>query len=487
MKEATVTAVVADRLRQLRVGRGWSAQRLADECALIEPSSLTRGTIAKIESGARKSITAEEIATLALVLGVTPNDLLETPETPAAPTRDMSTEPIRRMLSDVRLPYKPKALVREARLGLPVPDVDDHWQMFLLLSDFNSAPGELPPALAFVEVLAAKLDQPVRDELKAWVDLQAARLRLEPGLASLRARMPAGPPAEPTLTLMIVVQPDGIDADRFVLTYWRQDDPEEWPPPQGATRSVVIDELEAAVDEIVVAAEVEWAGFAGDARLEFVLPRTLMNLPVHQWRKELNSPDPVPLMLGYPVVVRSLERMFSRQWHRMWRRRWQHLTAAGNGRRIHFAQLDANQGPGRIDALLSEPDLVGTVLSEAPGRHPRPGDELNAALRAGLPIILWHPAVSPQVMRGFVEQLTSDGWADLPSRVRDLRISAIRNADTPVATDLARDLIILWDDPNRLIPLDGTSLSSRIEREGGWASPPLPTPPHGAAYGETSR
>jgi 3',5'-cyclic AMP phosphodiesterase CpdA len=41
-------------------------------------NSLTRSTIAKIESGARRTVTAEEVAVLAQVLGVTATDLLET-------------------------------------------------------------------------------------------------------------------------------------------------------------------------------------------------------------------------------------------------------------------------------------------------------------------------------------------------------------------------------------------------------------------------
>ncbi len=76
MPAASVTRHVADRVRSLRSERGWSAQQLANECARVGMPSLSRGTIAKIESGVRKSITAEEVAVLADVLGVTPTSLL---------------------------------------------------------------------------------------------------------------------------------------------------------------------------------------------------------------------------------------------------------------------------------------------------------------------------------------------------------------------------------------------------------------------------
>lgn len=76
MPDASVTRQVADRVRSLRSQLGWSAQRLGVKCAEAGMPSLTRGTIAKIESGVRKSITAEEVAVLARVLGVTPTDLM---------------------------------------------------------------------------------------------------------------------------------------------------------------------------------------------------------------------------------------------------------------------------------------------------------------------------------------------------------------------------------------------------------------------------
>lgn len=59
-----------ERVKQLRAERGWSAQRLADECTRLGHASLTRGAIAKIESGVRKSVTAEEIDVLGRALGV---------------------------------------------------------------------------------------------------------------------------------------------------------------------------------------------------------------------------------------------------------------------------------------------------------------------------------------------------------------------------------------------------------------------------------
>ena len=66
---------IGERVRSLRRQRRWTAQRLAEECTRIGMPSLTRGTLAKIESGVRKSVTAEELVVLARSLGVAVSDL----------------------------------------------------------------------------------------------------------------------------------------------------------------------------------------------------------------------------------------------------------------------------------------------------------------------------------------------------------------------------------------------------------------------------
>jgi FxsC-like protein len=67
---------VGRRVQALRRQRGWTAQQLAAECARAGMPSLTRGTLAKIESGVRKSVTAEELVALAGAFDVPPSKLL---------------------------------------------------------------------------------------------------------------------------------------------------------------------------------------------------------------------------------------------------------------------------------------------------------------------------------------------------------------------------------------------------------------------------
>jgi transcriptional regulator with XRE-family HTH domain len=76
MEHEPVAPLVADRVRRLRRERGWSAERLATACEEAGYKALTQSTIAKIESGVRKTVTATEIAGLAKALDITPTQLL---------------------------------------------------------------------------------------------------------------------------------------------------------------------------------------------------------------------------------------------------------------------------------------------------------------------------------------------------------------------------------------------------------------------------
>ena len=96
------------------------------------------------------------------------------------------------------------------------------------------------------------------------------------------------------------------------------------------------------------------------------------------------------------------------------------------------------------------------VLAGPPPARPRPGeDEMATALRSGIPVLLWHPEASSEVLREVVTWLVDGGGlGDLPARTQDSRRAAFRDVTIPVDLRVARDLVILWDDPSRLIFLD---------------------------------
>ncbi len=349
-----------------------------------------------------------------------------------------------------------EALVRRAAgPAIPVPRRASAWDAFKYLSDYNAGPDGVPPALAFLEVLAHDVGGDTGAAIAGWVEQQAKRLRL---LTAMDNRKDANPslPEDPRVYLMIAVEPDAIDPNRCVLSYWCQDDPLVWPPARGEISEVGVEELEYRVDEIVLAAEEIWAGLTISASLEFVLPRTLLHLPVHRWRKEHHSGDPRPLHLDYELTLRSLERMRTKHWHRAWHVRWELMLKTLSADRVHpFGPTQVPALP--LDQVLSDPHWVGLVMVEPPLPQPDPAygpDGLTAAFRAGLPLILWHPDADPEQLRELIEKLVpGSGVIDLPNRHKE---ENLRNGSS-----LVRDLVIVWDDPNRVIVLDQPSIASQ--------------------------
>jgi hypothetical protein len=220
------------------------------------------------------------------------------------------------------------------------------------------------------------------------------------------------------------------------------------------------------VDQLIVDAERAWSEYREEVALEFVLPRALVNLPVHRWCKEHETGDPRPLFLDYPIVIRSLERMFSRQWHRAWRIRWEALLGNPSAERVYYCQPQESAERHRLDAILSDGRWLMMVLAGPPALRPRPGeDELATGLRSGIPVLLWHPEASAEALREVVVWLLGDGLGDLPARTQDSRRAVFRDGTVPVDLRVARDLVILWDDPNRLIFLDESPYLPDLTRE----------------------
>ncbi len=375
----------------------------------------------------------------------------------ALPVHDVVPEAEQERLRRWLAGFTPSGLVaaarRAARNSAPPPKFEDAWAAFCFLADFNAAPGELPPALIFVELIATECAETRRGPLRDWTNGQARRYRLDTALDELRAELAQTRRQGGKLHLMIVVQPDGIEPDRYLVCSWRQDEPDEWPPPCGDCVLVRAPDLEDHVDDLVVQAERAWSGRAADVVLEFVLPRSLLNIPVHRWATERRSGDPQPLFLTYPIVVRSLERMTSRQWHRRWRVRWSALMTDPSMERVYFCQDKDTEEQLRLGAILSDQQWVMMVLSESPPARPIPGhDQLFTAFRAGLPALVWHPSAGSDVLREVVAWLVGgDRLGDLPARTQESRQAVFQGRQVPFDIDVFRDLVVLWDDPSRLV------------------------------------
>jgi hypothetical protein len=372
------------------------------------------------------------------------------------PAREL--DQLRGWLSGIAVRGTATLIRRAAGPGVPPPPGDaDAWQVFQHLMDFNAGSDGLPPAFVFLELLSGQLTDSLAAWLRAWLTDRVGHLRLKPALQALRARsFPVDLDAR--LHLLIVVEHDAIDPARCQLSFWRQDDPDEWPPQRGNTRELRLADLPDAVDHLIVDAERAWSGHGGNAALEFVLPRALLHLPVHRWYKERSSGDPRMLCLAYPVVVRSLERMRTTHWHRVWHERWRILMNDPEAAQVLFVDAADLRERHRLDAILNSPQWSAMVLTKPPLPRPVRGseaDELTAALRAGLPALIWHPKLPADALREIVSWLAeADGMRDLSARAQAARLAALRADPTPFDADLALDLVVLWDNPERRVVLD---------------------------------
>jgi transcriptional regulator with XRE-family HTH domain len=73
---STGTAAVRQRVRALRTSRGWSARELGERLEAAGLAGFDRSIVASFESGRRASVSVDELLVLALVLDVSPVDLL---------------------------------------------------------------------------------------------------------------------------------------------------------------------------------------------------------------------------------------------------------------------------------------------------------------------------------------------------------------------------------------------------------------------------
>ncbi|MEV4311267.1 hypothetical protein [Actinocrispum sp. NPDC049592] len=358
---------------------------------------------------------------------------------------------LRSRLSRVQVPRLSVLISRALGQGVPLPpldNVDDAWSAFVLLTDFNAGSDGVPPAITFLRMLAEELGGDIGPAITTWLGDHTRRLRLGPALERQRlAHVPI--PDRPHLYLTIMLDPDPIDPGRCTLASWRQDDPSVWPPTLGGVREVAFDELEYRVDDVILEAESMWSGQSIAAAVEFLLPRTLLSLPVQRWAKEHESGQPQPLRYDYRLSVRSLERMKAGHWHRAWNLKFDSMLHNPSADRLHYS--GSEELP--INAVLSDDRWVGLVMTGPPPPEPRNvPDELTAALRSGLPVIFFHPHAGPDDLRELIDWMLDgdNGFNDLLAR----RKSANSPTALPFNDSLVHDLVVMWDDPKRTIVLD---------------------------------
>ncbi|MFB9838805.1 VMAP-C domain-containing protein [Actinoallomurus acaciae] len=388
-----------------------------------------------------------------------------------SPAQDLLEPAVETRIEDLLMGLRVRSLARlyYAAAGgsvAPAPrQFSDAWDAFSVLLDHNRSPDRPPPHLAFVAMLLQMLrarDPAGPDEarrrtgLREWMTIELGKLRDngETGhadhLEQLRDRSePTGADQPIYLIIQLEPVPDLVEGGTMCrLSHWRQVDPLGWRPEPGEDRVVPFKEVPEHVAELIQEAEGGWAyQFDDSLVLEFVLPLELINLSLDEWTRDPpETPHPTPLGTEYEVLVRSYERLHTRNLHRAWRQRWQRLVDAVACATYWAGDPDSAQR--MRDRLHTEREIVACVLSGPPDREPG-ATELRMALRAGIPVVLWHrmdesDAELRELLREYV------GRPDLVGLPQDIK----RLRGSPPSERLAREkmqLTLLWDDPTHFI------------------------------------
>jgi hypothetical protein len=154
-----------------------------------------------------------------------------------------------------------------------------------------------------------------------------------------------------------------------------------------------------------------------------------------------------PIGRTCPVVVRSLDRIVESGWRVPWRDRWRELRDRGE-----FYDAQAILWVGQASGGEPDPAMVCAALTYDRCCSPSEDPLLLAALRAGMPVVLWHREDGRADRREALEQvLRGRGLRELPDVVLSQRIAAGRPLAR--ADHAGHGLVLLWDDPDR-VPQD---------------------------------
>lgn len=336
---------------------------------------------------------------------------------------------------------------------LPLPNTpQDLGALAVRLAAYNARPDRLPPVLAFVEEIALRAGVPLAARLRRWADQVADRLALDEVVAVYRGRDGGGPDRPVRRIppcLLIQIETDEIDPDLYEIRYWIQRWAERWQPEPSEPRTASARQLEQFVQEAIEHAETVWRD-GGPVEIELILPTDLLSTAVEWWHTELNSPDPTPLCLDYPIVVRSLDRMRAMNRRRVWANRWRALWTAPAGHRLHLGRRHAGETDLHLwnTQLRADQEITTAILRMSPQQEEW-HHEMRSALNAGVPVLVWDRRSLPADEETELLAATADVPSNLPRWVRARRVEAARLPPPERQRHPGRHLALLWDDPDR--------------------------------------
>jgi vWA-MoxR associated protein C-terminal domain/Trypsin-like peptidase domain/vWA-MoxR associated protein middle region 0 len=315
------------------------------------------------------------------------------------------------------------------------------------LADAMPRQDEPHPLLRFVLDVAGQCERTVAEPLWRWAERVAHRRdETEQLRRFLTPRRHARPDVESRL-VTVQIAPGAQEPDRYLLTVWCQDSDGDriklYCDDQAAHR---VTDLNAALSRLVKSALRQ---LRGHALVEFVVPPELFDFDFENL--EVGRHSRLGRMCA--VVLRDLERHDDLETWEDWRARWRKLRSGAA--KTERTSCTDDHDPDEFDMLVrGNPDLATLVLPAPPIRTG--ADLLGVAIYAGVPVAVWPrnpcpdhdppgpgtPRCSGQAFQDEFENHRHDQHTvPLPALVKALRVG--RDAR-------CRELVLLWDDPDRV-------------------------------------
>lgn len=345
---------------------------------------------------------------------------------------------------------------------LPLEEEDELALCPKLLHHLVHAPDNedgIPPLFEFVERLAAQ-QQKIRGKLRWWVDEVARFVSKADLIEFLRAKLADenSRPSQIQPYMIVKLDSDDFDPTKFKLQAWFLY--EEWEELELGDKSYTLSGLSEAFERLLQVMQKCGGLWLAEKEpiVEVFLPIGMLNYDLNQWTILYSSDEAVPINLRYPLVIRSLDRVYSNSYrwkeemHRLWLTKWHTLkqqmpSASYLPKYCDAAYCNTSFRVRALDDVCLALTFVPTSAQDFNKTH-----ILSTIIQMGIPIALWpRPSTSHYEESDFQELfqsiLSENGLNTLPERVLTKRKSSLEDSQHPV-----HYVTLLWDDPTRLPP-----------------------------------
>jgi|GEM_PF-6624370 nucleoside phosphorylase len=207
----------------------------------------------------------------------------------------------------------------------------------------------------------------------------------------------------------------------------------------GIVSKIIIDSLDILCDQ----------GISTTLKIEFFLPIKYININIHQWEISNGLTNDI-IGIHYPVVVRLYERLLER--HRRfttpWRKKWDRVQQIQNSQ---FSDLfvilsQTDNFDNYLQRQLADVNKIGLKLSCADfGKDSKLLEKLISRFwTSGTPIAIFPTDDSAaQEIDSLLMNANQKEIHYLPNCLHEKRLAE---------WDIGQNLVLLWEDPNRLTP-----------------------------------